>query len=77
MAAIDHSAYARSAATTGFGATISRSVFELTRSIRTYVAYRQTLQSLRGLSGRQLADIGLDGVDIEAVARNMAARNFG
>lgn len=71
MAAIDHAAYAPASPFAGLSGSISG----VARSIRTYVAYRQTLNSLSTLSRRQLEDIGLDGANIEVLARDMARRN--
>lgn len=75
MAAIDHSAYAPSAPLAGVTATIRRTASNLTRAIRTQFAYRQTLSSLSKLSPRQLADIGLDANNLNALAFDMAKRN--
>lgn len=73
MAVIDHSAYAP-AAVSPFAAA-SELFRSFTRSIRTYIAYRQTLNTLSQLSLRQLDDIGLDGADLNALARQMAKQN--
>ena len=73
MAAIDHSAYAPAAVSPLAG--LSDTLRGFKRSIRTYVAYRQTLKTLEQLSMRQLADIGLDGTNIDALARQMAKQN--
>ena len=71
MAAIDHSAYAPASPFAG----LSGSVQNVARSFRTYICYRQTLNSLSSLSRRQLDDIGLDGANIDALAFEMAKRN--
>jgi len=73
MAAIDHSAY-MPAAVSPFAA-VTDTFVNAKRSVRTYIAYRQTLNSLGSLSRRQLDDIGLDGANLEVLARDMAARN--
>jgi len=56
MAAIDHSAYAPDAVSPLSG--VSETLRGFQRSIRTYIAYRQTHRSLSQLSIRQLDDIG-------------------
>ena len=71
MAAIDHSAYAPVSPFAGFASSIQA----VGRSFRTYVCYRQTLNTLSTLSRRQLDDIGLDGANIDALAYEMAKRN--
>ncbi len=42
--------------------------FVLSR-VRAYLRYRQTVNELSGLSDRQLADLGLDRSEIQAIAR--------
>lgn len=73
MAAIDHSAYAPAAVSpfAGFADTLRG----VQRSVRTYIAYRQTRNTLSQLSMRQLEDIGLDGANIDSLALEMAKRN--
>jgi uncharacterized protein YjiS (DUF1127 family) len=45
---------------------------EIVTEFRAWNARRRTVAELSKLSRRQLADIGLDGVDLEEVARRMA-----
>jgi len=71
MAAIDHSAYAPASPFAGFAGSFQSAM----RGIRTYICYRQTLNTLSALSPRQLEDIGLDASNIDAVARKMAERS--
>jgi uncharacterized protein YjiS (DUF1127 family) len=71
MAAIDHAAYAPASPFAGLTGSIS----SVARAVRTHLAYRQTLNSLSSLSRRQLDDIGLDGANLEVLARDMANRN--
>lgn len=73
MAAIDHSAYMPRAASPF--AAVTDTLVNAKRTMRTYIAYRQTLNSLASLSRRQLDDIGLDGANLDVLAREMAARN--
>ena len=73
MAAIDHSAYAPAAVSPLSG--LSDTFRGIARNIRTYIAYRQTRTTLGKLSIRQLTDIGLDGADIDVLARQMAKQN--
>jgi len=73
MAAIDHSAYAPDAVSPL--AIFADALRGAQRSIRTHIAYRQTVKTLEQLSVRQLEDIGLDGANIDALAREMAKRN--
>ncbi len=70
MAAIDHSAYAPASPFAGFAGSVQNAM----RSIRVYICYRQTLNTLSALSHRQLEDIGLDGTNIDSVAYSMAKR---
>ena len=74
MAAIDHSAYAPKPAYRGFANTVSGALAPIRRAVRRHLAYRQTLGALRALDDRQLADIGLEGADLDVVARRMTLR---
>lgn len=76
MAAIDHFSYTPSAYPfDGVIARVSRAANAVSRRARAFVAYHQTLSSLSTLSDRQLEDIGLDAMNLNAVAREMAHRN--